>query len=127
MDNMANKKSNKAIDPLPENQAEREDEIVENDTSGRVAAPPPPPICLEDDDVDMETLSKFMETQDGDRVMQSTSNAASNIIFEPDINMDTSDLNRTQKRQRNQQQGESKLRHREGIKRSLTRYSVCIN
>ena len=67
-----------------------------------------------------------METQDGDRVMRSTSNAGSDI-FEPDINMDTSDLNRTQKRQRNQQQGESKLRHREGIKMSLTRYSVCIN
>ena len=42
-----------------------------------------------------------METQDGDRVMRSTSNAGSDI-FEPDINMDTSDLNRTQKRQRNQ-------------------------
>ena len=44
MDNMANKKSNKAIDPLPENQAECEDEIVENDTSGRVEAPPSPPL-----------------------------------------------------------------------------------
>ena len=33
---MANNESNEAVNPLPENQAECEDEIAENDTSGRV-------------------------------------------------------------------------------------------
>ena len=33
---MANNESNEAVNPLPENQAECEDEIAKNDTSGRV-------------------------------------------------------------------------------------------
>ena len=63
----------------------------------------------------METQNKFMETQDRDEVEWSTSNTGSDIILEPDINMNTTDLIRTQKQQRNQQQGESMQR---GIKRS---------
>ena len=58
-----------------------------------------------------------METQDVYGVKRSISNMCSDIILEPDINMDTSDITITQKRQRNQQQEESKWRHK-GIKRS---------
>ena len=112
---MSNNESNEAVNPIPENQAELENGIMENNTSGGVEASPSPPNCLENDDVDMETQNKFMETQDRDEVEWSTSNTGSDIILEPDINMNTSDLTRTQKQQRNQQQGESIQR---GIKRS---------
>ena len=65
----------------------------------------------------METRNKFMETQDVYGVKRLISNMCSDIILEPDINMNTSDITRTQKRHRNQQQGEYKWRHK-GIKRS---------
>ena len=114
-DNMSNNESNEAVNPIPENQAELENGITENNTSGGVEAPP---ICLEEDDIDMELWNKFMETQDRDGVKQSISNTGSDIIVEPYINMFTSDVTRTQKQQRNQQQRESKWTHREGFKRS---------
>ena len=50
-----------AVNPIPENQAELDNGIIENNTIRVVEAPPFPPICLEDDDVDMERLNKFME------------------------------------------------------------------
>ena len=115
---MPNNENNEAVNPISENQAELENGISEDNTAARgVEATPPPPICLEDDDVDMETQKKFMETKDVYGVKRSISNMCSDIILEPDINMDTSDITRTQKRQRYQQQGESKWRHK-GIKRS---------
>ena len=58
-DNMSNNESNEAVNPIPENQAELENGITENNTSGGVEAPP---ICLEEDDIDMELWNKFMET-----------------------------------------------------------------
>ena len=46
----------------------------------------------------MKTL-KFMETQDGDGINLSVSNPDSDIITEPDTNMDTSGITGTQKQQ----------------------------
>lgn len=67
----------------------------------------------------MGTRNKFLVTQDGDRAEWSISNTGSDIILKPDINIDTSDITKTQKRQGNQQQGYSKKwRQRQGIKRS---------
>ena len=97
-DNMSNNQSNEAVNPIPEDQAELENGIMENNTSGGVEAPPPPlSLCLEEVDLDMKMQNKFMETLDRDRVNQSISNTGSDIILEPDINMDTSDVTRTQK------------------------------
>ena len=97
-DNVSNNQSNEAVNPIPENQAELENGIMENNTSGGVEAPSPPPsLCLEEVDLDMKTQNKFMEALDRDRVNHSISNTGSDIILEPDINMDTSDVTRTQK------------------------------
>jgi len=117
---MPNNENNEAVNPISENQAELENGISEDNTAARgveATPPPPPPISLEDDDVDMETRNKFMETQDVYGVKRLISNMCSDIILEPDINMNTSDITRTQKRHKNQQQGECKWRHK-GIKRS---------
>jgi len=59
-----------------------------------------------------------METQEGDGIKLSVSNPDSDIIPEPDTNMDTSDITGTQQQQIYQQHWESKWRYREGIKRS---------
>ena len=45
----------------------------------------------------METQIKFMEPQDGDGIELSISNPDSDIIFKPDINMDTLAVTGTQK------------------------------
>jgi len=40
---MSNNESNEAVNPIPENQAELENGIMENNTSGGVEASPSPP------------------------------------------------------------------------------------
>ena len=67
--------------------------------SGDVVAPPSLPICLEDQDVDLERGTKFMEMQNVDGVNHSVSNPKFDLIAEPDINMDTSAAPGTQNRQ----------------------------
>ena len=80
------------------------------------------PALSEDEDVDMETQNKFMETQDEDEIKPSIRNKNYYITLELDINLDTSAvMGGTQKQQRYQQHGESKWRHKEGIKRSQRR------
>ena len=56
-------KRNEVVDPFLENQAEHEEVSMENDIC-RGRSTPSPPIYLEDDDIDMETQNKFMETHD---------------------------------------------------------------
>ena len=97
-DNMSNNEDDREVSPPPEDQSESNSRIMENNISGGVEAPlSPPPICLEDDNVDIETRNKFLETQDRDGIERSISNPDSDIILEPDINMDTSAVTRTQK------------------------------
>ncbi len=93
---MPNNKSNKVAYPLPEIQANVKIKLRRMIHLEEEKHPLP---LLSVNDVDMETRSKFMETQDWDGVERSTSNTGSDIILEPNINMDTSDLTRTQKRQ----------------------------
>ena len=99
-DIMPNNKSNKVVYPLPEIQANVKMKLQRMIHLEEEKHPLP---HLSVNDVDMETRIKFMETQDWDGVEWSTSNTGSDIILEPNINMDTSDLTRTQKRQWNQQ------------------------
>ena len=55
-------KRNEVVDPFLENQAEHEEVSMENDIC-RGKSTPSTPICLEDDDIDMETRNKFKETK----------------------------------------------------------------
>ena len=64
-EDISNNVDNGEVNLHPENQSECDSRIMENNTSGGDRSTPfPPLICLEDEDVDMETWNMLMETQD---------------------------------------------------------------